>query len=154
MVRFPSSHCWWSINRTPLVPGWVSESIDGRPVGPLMGSYRTREVGTLRMRTMPNFWNHSSGDHSVSTRLSPAGPQKTLVQVQWLVAEDAVEGKDYALDALLPFWELTSEQDWDLCEKNQAGVSSSAFTPGPYSTKREYNVIRYTEWYLQEIAKP
>jgi len=33
-------------------------------------------------------------------------------------------------------------------------VSSSAFTPGPYSTRREYNVIRYTEWYLQEIAKP
>jgi glycine betaine monooxygenase A len=152
MVRFPSPDYWWSINRTPLVPGWVSESMDGRPVAPLMGSYRTRDVGTLRMRTMPNFWNHSSGDHSVSTRLAPAGPQKTLVQVQWLVHEDAVEGKDYTLDALLPFWELTSEQDWDLCEKNQAGVNSSAFTPGPYSTKREYNVIRYTEWYLRRIA--
>ncbi len=154
MVRFPSPDCWWSINRTPLIPGWVSESIDGRSVAPLMGAYRTPDVGTLRMRTMPNFWNHSSGDHSVSTRLSPAGPQKTLVQVQWLVAEDAVEGKDYTLDTLLPFWELTSEQDWGLCEQNQAGVSSSAFTPGPYSTKREYNVIRYTEWYLREIARP
>jgi len=154
MVPFPSRDCWWSINRTPLVPGWVSESMDGRPVAPLMGGYSTRDVGTLRMRTMPNFWDHASSDHAVSTRLAPAGPQKTLVQVQWLVREDAVEGKDYTLDALLPFWELTSEQDWDLCEKNQAGVSSSAFTPGPYSTRREYNVIRYTEWYLQEIAKP
>ncbi len=96
-----------------------------------MGTYQTRDVGTLRMRTMPNFWNHSSSDHSVSTRLAPAGPQTTLVQVQ-----------------------LTSEQDWDLCEKNQAGVNSSAFTPGPYSTKREYNVIRYTEWYLHAIARP
>jgi Rieske 2Fe-2S family protein len=152
MVRFPSPDCWWSINRTPLVPGWMSESMDGRPVAPLMGSYRTRDIGTLRMRTMPNFWNHSSADHAVSTRLAPAGPQKTLVQVQWLVHEDAVEGKDYILDALLPFWELTSEQDWDLCEKNQAGVNSSAFTPGPYSTKREYNVIRYMEWYLRQIA--
>jgi len=153
MVRFPSADCWWSINRTPLVPGWVSESMDGRPVAPLMGSYRTRDVGTLRMRTMPNFWNHSSSDHSVSTRLAPAGPQTTLVQVQWLVHEDAIEGKDYTLDALLPFWDLTSEQDWDLCAKNQAGVNSSAFTPGPYSTKREYNVIRYTEWYLHQIAQ-
>ena len=154
MVRFPSRDRWWSINRTPLVPGWVSESMDGRPVAPLMGAYSTRDVGTLRMRTMPNFWDHASSDHAVSTRLAPAGPQKTLVQVQWLVHEDAVEGKDYTLDALLPFWQLTSEQDWELCEKNQAGVSSSAFTPGPYSTKREYNVIRYTDWYLQEIAKP
>ena len=154
LVRFPSPDSWWSINRTPLVPGWVSESMDGRPVAPVMGDYPSRDVGTLRMRTMPNFWNHSSCDHGVSTRLAPAGPQKTLVQVQWLVSEDAVEGRDYQLDALLPFWQLTSEQDWDLCEKNQVGVNSSAFTPGPYSTKHEYNVIRYTEWYLHEIAKP
>jgi glycine betaine monooxygenase A len=154
MVPFPSADGWWSINRTPLRPGWVSESMEGRPVAPLMGSYATRDVGTLRMRTMPNFWNHASSDHAVSTRLAPAGPQKTLVQVQWLVSEDAVEARDYALDALLPFWQLTSEQDWTLCENNQAGVNSSAFTPGPYSTKREYNVIRYTEWYLHEIARP
>jgi glycine betaine monooxygenase A len=154
MVRFPSPDCWWSVNRTPLTPGWVSESMDGKPVAPLMGAYSSRDVGTLRMRTMPNFWNHASSDHAVSTRLAPAGPQKTLVQVQWLVDENAVEGKDYTLDALLPFWQLTSEQDWHLCEQNQAGVNSSAFTPGPYSTKREYNVIRYTEWYLHEIARP
>ena len=154
IVRFPSPDCWWSINRTPLVPGWVTESMDGQPVGPVMGDYPIRDVGTVRTRTLPNFWNHSSSDHSVSTRLVPAGPQKTLAQVQWLVHEDAVEGKDYVLDQLLPFWGLTSEQDWDLCEKNQAGVNSSAFTPGPYSTKREYNVIRYTEWYLDEIVKP
>jgi Rieske 2Fe-2S family protein len=154
MVRFPAADRWWSINRTPLQPGWVTESTDGQPVAPLMGDYRARDVGTLRVRTMPNFWNHSSGDHSVSTRLAPAGPQTTRVQVQWLVHEDAREGKDYDLDRLLPFWELTSEQDWDLCARNQAGVSSSAFTPGPYSTKREYNVIRYTEWYLGEVAKP
>ena len=154
MVRFPSPDRWWSINRTPLVPGWVSESMDGQPVAPVMGDYPIRDVGTLRMRTMPNFWNHSSSDHSVSTRLAPAGPQKTRVQVSWLVDADAVEGKDYELATLLPFWELTSEQDWDLCENNQAGVNSSAFTPGPYSTKREYNVIRYTDWYLHQIATP
>jgi glycine betaine catabolism A len=153
MVPFPSPDRWWSINRTPLVPGWLTESLDGRPVAPIMGDYPSHDVGTLRMRTMPNFWNHASADHAVSTRLAPAGPQRTLVQVQWLVREDAVEGRDYSLDALLPFWQLTSEQDWDLCERNQAGVNSSAFTPGPYSTKREPNVIRYTEWYLREIAR-
>jgi Rieske 2Fe-2S family protein len=77
---------------------------------------------------------------------------QTRVQVQWLVHEDAVEGRDYRLETLLPFWQLTSEQDWDLCEQNQAGVRSRAFTPGPYSSKREYNVIRLIEWYLHAIA--
>jgi Rieske 2Fe-2S family protein len=105
------------------------------------------------MRTVPNFWCHASGDHAVSTRLAPAGPETTYIAVQWLVREDAVEGRDYRLDTLLPFWELTSEQDWRLCEQNQAGVSSRAFTPGPYSRKREYNVIRWTQWYLSELAR-
>ena len=153
MVRFPSVDCWWSCNRTPLVSGWITESLDGQPVAPPMGEYRTRDVGTLRTRTMPNFWNHSSNDHSVSTRLAPGGVDRTQIQVQWLVHEEAVEGRDYDLARLLPFWQLTSEQDWELCEQNQAGVISSAFTPGPYSTRREYNVIRYTEWYLQAVAK-
>lgn len=154
LVPFPSVDRWWSINRTPLVPGWVTESLDGQPVAPLMGEYRTREVGTLRTRTMPNFWNHASSDHAVSTRLAPGGVDRTLVQVQWLVHEEAVEGRDYDLATLMPFWQLTSEQDWALCEQNQVGVRSSAFTPGPYSTRREYNVIRYTEWYLHAVANP
>jgi glycine betaine monooxygenase A len=153
MIRFPSPEQWWAINRTPLVPGWVSESMDGRPVAPVMGDYPTRNAGTLRMRTMPNFWNHASSDHAVSTRLAPAGVSHTRVQVQWLVHEDAVEGRDYALESLLPFWELTSEQDWALCEQNQAGVASFAFVPGPYSRLREYNVIRYVDWYLDAIAR-
>lgn len=152
MVRFPSRETWWSINRTALVRGWLTESMDGRPVAPPMGDYPTRDAGTLRMRTMPNFWNHSSSDHSVSTRLAPSGPEETRIRVQWLVHQDAVEGRDYDLATLLPFWELTSQQDWELCEQNQIGVRSAAFTPGPYSRTREYNVIRYTEWYLHAIA--
>jgi Rieske 2Fe-2S family protein len=153
LYRFPSVDRWWSANRTPLTPGWVTESLDGRPVAPLMGAYPAPDVGTLRLRTVPNFWNHSSGDHAVSTRLAPGGPGLTRIEVQWLVHEDAVEGRDYDLATLLPFWQLTSEQDWSLCERNQAGVSSSAFVPGPYSRTREYNVISYVEWYLHAIAR-
>jgi Rieske 2Fe-2S family protein len=151
LYPFPSADCWWSANRTPLVAGWVTESLDGQPVAPLMGDYPERNVGTLRLRTVPNFWNHSSGDHAVTTRLAPAGVGTTRVEVQWLVHEDAVEGRDYELARLLPFWQLTSEQDWGLCEKNQEGIRSSAFVPGPYSLRRESNVIGYVEWYLRAI---
>jgi Rieske 2Fe-2S family protein len=83
----------------------------------------------------------------VLTRLTPAGPQCTRVTVQWLVDRDAVEGRDYDLERLLPFWQRTSEQDWDLCERNQAGVRSPAYVPGPYSPVREYNVTAFDDWY-------
>jgi Rieske 2Fe-2S family protein len=153
MTLFPDAErgLWYSANRTPLVEGYVSESMDGRQVAPLMGDYTDPDVGTLRMRTVPNFWNHSSCDHAVSTRLLPAGPRLTKARVLWLVHEDAVEGRDYTLDALLPFWQSTSEQDWEICENQQRGVESSAYRPGPYSPYKEYNVDRFVQWYLNQV---
>jgi glycine betaine catabolism A len=153
MTLFPDAErgIWCSANRTPLVEGYVSESMDGRQVAPLMGDYTSAEVGTLRMRSMPNFWNHASCDHAVTTRLLPAGPRRTRARVTWLVHRDAVEGQDYTLEALLPFWQLTSEQDWVICENQQRGVESSAYRPGPYSTYKEYNVDRFVQWYLAHL---
>jgi Rieske 2Fe-2S family protein len=152
LYRFPSAGRWWSANRTPLVPGFVTESLTGEPVAPLMGDHRDYDVGTLRVRTVPNFWSHMSADHAVLTRLLPAGPGTTLVRVQWLVDRDAVAGRDYELEQLLPFWQLTSEQDWDLCQRNHAGVRNPAYLPGPYSLTREYNVAAFIDWYLARLA--
>jgi Rieske 2Fe-2S family protein len=156
MTSFPDAerNIWYSANRTALVDGYVSETMDGQQVAPLMGDYKDAEVGTLRMRTLPNFWNHSSCDHGVSTRLLPAGPQLTAIRVWWVVDANAVEGRDYDLAKLLPFWQLTSEQDWVICERQQRGVNSSAYTPGPYSTYKEYNVDAFVRWYLKQLQKP
>ncbi len=154
LYRFPTPGRWWSANRTPLVPGFVTESLDGQPVAPPMGDYASYDVGTLRVRTVPNMWMHASADHAVVTRLLPDGPDATLVSVCWLLDAEAVEGRDYELDRLLPFWQLTSEQDWDLCARNHAGVRSPAYVPGPYSPSREYNLAAFTDWYLQRLAAP
>jgi Rieske 2Fe-2S family protein len=153
MTTFPDAerNIWYSANRTALVDGFVSESMDGAQVAPLMGDYPDNDVGTLRMRTLPNFWNHSSCDHAVSTRLLPKGPQLTAIRVWWLVDQAAVEGRDYDLAKLMPFWQLTSEQDWEICERQQRGVNSSAYIPGPYSTFKEYNVDAFIRWYLRQL---
>lgn len=154
MTEFPDPerNIWYSANRTPLVDGYVSESMDGRQVAPLMGDYTDPDVGTVRVRMLPNFWNHSSCDHGVSVRLTPAGVYHTHVRMIWLVDADAQEGKEYELDKLLPFWLLTAEQDWDICKNAQKGVNSRAYVPGPLSTYKEYNVDRFLRWYLQALS--
>jgi phenylpropionate dioxygenase-like ring-hydroxylating dioxygenase large terminal subunit len=68
------------------------------------------------------------------------------------VEANAVEGKDYELAKLMPFWQLTSEQDWLICERQQKGVNSTAYTPGPYSKFKEYNVDGFVRWYLQMLS--
>ncbi len=153
MTTFPDAerNIWFSANRTALVDGFSSESMDGAQVAPLMGDYPDSDVGTLRMRTLPNFWNHSSCDHSVSTGLLPRGPHLTAVRVWWLVEQGAVEGRDYDLAKLMPFWQLTSEQDWEICERQQRGVNSRAYVPGPYSVFKDYNVDAFVRWYLTQL---
>jgi Rieske 2Fe-2S family protein len=154
MTQFPDAerNCWFAANRTPLVDGFVSESLDGRQVAPLMGDYTDADVGTLRIRTLPNMWHHASCDHAVTTRLLPTGIHRTAVRVTWLVDQNAVEGRDYRLEDIMPFWQLTSEQDWDLCVKAQRGVNSSHYVPGPYSTYKEYNVDAFIRWSLHQLV--
>jgi len=53
----------------------------------------------------------------------------------------------------MPFWQLTSEQDWQICERQQKGVNSTAYRPGPYSTYKEYNVDAFVRWYLRKASQ-
>jgi len=141
-----------SATRTILAEGYESESMDGRRLGPLMGTLRSPEVGVLRLRGVPSFWCHASCDHAVLTRVLPLDRETTSIRVTWLVAARAREGVDYFLEHLLPFWQLTSEQDWQLCERVARGVESPAFRPGPLSKTREYNLEAFFQWYLKRIS--
>ncbi len=154
LALFPDAenNIWCSASRTVLSDGYESESMDGRRVAPLLGKFTNPDVGTLRLRSLPNFWNHTSCDHAVTTRLLPTGQRSTQARVIWIVDRDAREGQDYQLDKLLPFWQLTSEQDWQLCEMVQRGVDSTAFRPGPLSKLWEYNVEAFFAWYLRRMS--
>ena len=155
LAAFPDAerNIWYSANRTALAEGYVSESLDDQRVAPLMGDYRDERVGVLRLRALPNFWSHASCDHAVTTRLLPAGLHRTLVRVTWLVDAQAQEGIDYELERLMPFWQFTSEQDWELCARVQRGVNSTAYRPGPLSQKREYNLDAFLRWYLRQLVE-
>ena len=146
---------WWRVARVPLMDGWKTQSLDGAPVAPLMGAFRAQNRwsdGTLRCTVFPNFWQHASDDHAVATRLTPINATTTEVDVSWFVHKDAIEGRDFTLDRLLPFWQRTSEQDWEICTANQHGVTSPAFVPGPYSKTREPNVQNFIDWYLRALT--
>ena len=155
MCGFPDAeqNIWYAANRTPLVEGFVSETMDGSQVAPLMGDYESAETGTLRFRTMPNMWFHASCDHAVSTRLLPAGLNATQVRVTWLVDAEAKEGVDYQLEDVMPFWQFTSEQDWELCKRAQQGVLSSRYISGPLSRHKEYNVDSFIRWTLHQLSQ-
>jgi len=65
--------------------------------------------------------------------VTPVTIDRTLVRCVWLFepAEMARPGFDPS-DAL-EFWDMTNRQDWHICELTQRGVTSRAYTPGPYA---------------------
>jgi glycine betaine catabolism A len=71
-------------------------------------------------------------DYALWHTLEPRGVDRTRVVCEWLFAADAPE--EGAQDAVA-FWDLTNQQDWHVCELAQQGVSSRAYTPGPYATQ-------------------
>jgi glycine betaine catabolism A len=116
-----------------------------------MGSYSERDMGALAIVVYPTFWYESSSDYAMAMSFLPAGPTSTKVEMNWLVHPDAVEGKDYEVDRVTAFWRATGEQDWRICENNQAGVNSDHYRPGPYSPI-ETDVETFIHWYLDNIS--
>lgn len=140
------------VSRLPLKEGYVTESLDGGLVAPLMGDFQSAEGGSLRLITLPNFWGHANCDYAMTTRLLPVSPDLTRVEVSFLVDESAEEGGDYDPETVAHVWRMTSEQDWELCENNQAGIKSRAYEPGPFSALTESSVEQFVTWYLGELG--
>ena len=143
-------HGWYHFRRSSLRLTFVTESMDGRPVAPLMGSLPSWDTGSFAIVTLPNLLLEANSDYVMTLRITPAGPQRTLAEVCWLVRGEAREGMNYDVECLIEFWRLTSEQDWKLCEDNQLGVNSRRYVPGPYGPD-ERGVEHFVKWCLHQL---
>lgn len=137
--------------RLPLAQG-ESMTMDGKPaVKRLLGNLRSTDLGSVRMLSLPNSWNHLQADYTMAFRVLPLGPQLTQVTTWWLVHKDAQEGVDYDVDHLTRVWAATNDQDRVLAENNQAGINNKAYEPGPYSPQIEFGVQNFIDWYTTEM---
>lgn len=148
----PYNGPWWQIGRFPLNPGFVSFSLDGKPLvnKPLLTA-NGGDVGTLRWAIEPHNFCHVTADNAFMFSAYPVGPLETRVVAKWLVHRDAVEGVDYEIDSLTHVWTQTNLQDRDLAENNQRGINSVGYVPGPYSPDAESYVNDFVNWYCDRL---
>ena len=139
--------------RMPLRKGFVSFTADGKPAcARLLGAFSECDLGSLRMFKPANSWHHYLGDHIINFRVLPLTPTTAELQTTWLVHEDAVEGVDYDVENLTAVWLATNDQDRELVEKNQAGIASRGYEPGPQSGE-EVLIDNFQTWYFAEMEK-
>jgi len=142
---------WYQAYRIPIRRGFQTQSEEGKPVAPLLGTLAKYDGGIFALAAFPSGALIAGSDHAVLLRFTPLHALLTEVEVSWLVREDAVEGADYDIQRLTWLWQATCEQDFKLCEDNQAGVNSRHYEPGPYSEVE--GVESFVQWYIDQMKQ-
>jgi phenylpropionate dioxygenase-like ring-hydroxylating dioxygenase large terminal subunit len=138
--------------RYPLRPGIESYSVDGKKISIPMGNHKDHDAGVIGLVNYPNFWMDAVSDYIWTMRVTAVTAATTDVEFCWLVDTHAIEGKDYDVNRLTQFWEITGEQDGQLCENNFRGIETNGYRPGPYAPVED-QVINFVEWCVGEMRK-
>ena len=133
-----------------IYPGSVTGSEDGAPVAPLMGDFTDYDGGFTYADFGPASFFLAYPDHGVMYLFIPRGPQKTDMEIVWLVRKGAREGVDYQCDRVTWLWHVTTIADKRIIDQNQQGVNSRYYRPGVYGSM-EKDAGQFVEWYLRQI---
>ena len=138
-------------DRYPLLRGHQTGSRDGAPLAPLLGTIKGYDGGATDLQFGPMTFALAYCDHCVLYRFTPRSVHSTDCEITWLVNESAVEGRDYDRDQLIWLWHVTTLADKAIIERNQAGVDSRYYEPGPLSPMEDY-ANRFLDWYLAAMS--
>lgn len=120
----------------------------GLPVGDLPASDHKR---IYYYTLFPNLLLSIHPDYVMFHRIMPQTPNRTVIHCEWMFNPRSFDQPRFDPDDAVAFWDLTNRQDWEICERSQAGVSSRAYHPGPYST-RESLPAAWDREYLRSLG--
>jgi phenylpropionate dioxygenase-like ring-hydroxylating dioxygenase large terminal subunit len=131
-------------------PGWAAETQDGTAPAPLMGKRTQPDGGRMHLSFSP-FSQIVADDHFVILFLfTPRAAMESDVEMIWLVDGRATEA-EVDVEKMIWGYHATTTQDKIITENNQAGIMSSRYRPGRYSTQ-EGSVINFQKWYLAQFG--
>jgi Rieske 2Fe-2S family protein len=124
--------------RMDLRPGVETLSTDGmcrRALLPGLSADDRRRVYYYAI--FPNMLLSLHPDYMMVHTLWPVAPDRTLNVCEWHFQPSELARADFDASDAIDFWDMTNRQDWHVCELSQAGISSRAYTPGPYSNRED-----------------
>ncbi len=141
----------YTMNRH-LSPGFVTGSLDGKPVAPLILDEWTHQRRGATTGFSTSFFA-AYDDHIAVARFTPRDIQSTDVEIFWLVKGDAKD-EEVDVERMMELWDVTYREDLWIVENNQHGIQNSRYNYGggqPYAT-REGGPAGFIKWYMTEIA--
>ena len=144
------THAPYHYDRYALFDGYLTGSQDGQPVAPLLGDVKQYDGGASNVQLGNLTYLLIYADHVVLYRFTPRGVNLTDADLVWLVRSDASD-TDYDLKRMTWLWNVTTVADKEIIERNQNGVLSRYYRPGPYAPMEIYT-INFIKWYLRIMA--
>jgi Rieske 2Fe-2S family protein len=124
--------------RMDLRPGVETLSVDGscrRAFLPGLSRDDVRRVYYYAI--FPNMLLSLHPDYMMVHSLWPVAPDRTVNICEWHFDPEELARPGFDASDAIDFWDMTNRQDWHVCELSQAGISSRAYTPGPYSNRED-----------------
>ena len=115
-----------------MAPGKLTGSRDGQGVAPFLGKISAYDESVTTGCIGFLSYVGAMCDYAIQVTYVPKSTHETDVILRWLVRGDASD-ESVDMPRLLWLWDTTTQQDKSLIELNAAGVTSPAYTPGPYS---------------------
>lgn len=132
-----------------LADGVETMSTSGKLAGCLLPGLNADQRRSVYYFTVfPSFFLSFHPDYLLVHRIEPLAADKTRVICEFLFHPDATNRPGFDPTDAVEFWDLTNRQDWEVCERVQAGARSLAFAPGPLSDL-ESVVAAFDRYYRQ-----
>lgn len=122
-----------SASRLPIGGDAKTETADGQPAAPLLGDLPSYDGGQSACFLNPVSAILCNSDYALMVFYRLISPKETIVEVMWLVNENANVDLDFCMDRLTEFWHVTLTEDKKITEDNQLGIESPVYQPGRYS---------------------
>lgn len=124
--------------RMDLRPGVDTMSLDGtRPRACLPGVEAADRRHVYYYAVFPNLLLTLHPDYMMTHTLWPLAADRTRIVCEWHFHPDELARPGFEAGDVVEFWDQTNRQDWHVCELSQAGISSRAYAPGPYSNRED-----------------
>ena len=85
----------------------------------------------------PNLLLSLHPDYMMTHTLWPKTVDRTEIVCEWHFHPTELAKQNFTADDAIDFWDMTNREDWGISELSQLGISSRAYTPGPYSKREE-----------------
>src|SRR5215213_3773572 len=126
----------WNASWMPVVGEHDTLTMDGKLHGRdfIEGTTEEDHKKIYYFIAWPNLLISLHPDYLMTHRLVPLAPDLTYIACEWFFEPESMAKPDFDPSDAIEFWDLTNRQDWEVCEWQQEGTRSRAYTAGRFTT--------------------